>query len=132
MVNENFKDLFVGGALNDIFPHHRTDQFFEALYGGTEDGAFTIRMTYKEYDPAQKTLRFELQLHERPGKCLACNLTYGLPQVFSRHPVINLPGVVQEIEKLLNGKARCVEWSLGSTNPVSNKLHVIPLTVRLA
>jgi hypothetical protein len=132
MVNENFKDLFAGGALNDIFPSHRTDQFFEALYGGTEDGAFTIQITYKEYDSAQKTLRFELQLHERPGKCLACNLTYGLPQVFSRHPVINLPRVVQEIEKLLNGKARCVEWSLGSTNPVSNKLHVIPLTVRLA
>jgi hypothetical protein len=131
MATEDFNKLFHEGVLKEIFPDQKADQFFEALYGGTEDGAFSINLTFVDYDQATNALRFQLQLRERPGKCLACNLTYGLPRVFSRHPVINLQGVVREIEKLLNGKGRCLDWSLGNTNPVSNKLHIIPLTVRL-
>ena len=49
----------------------------------------------------------ELRLHERPNRCLACNLTQGLPQVFSRHPIINVKGIVKEIEKLLGAGHRC-------------------------
>ena len=68
-----------------LFPHDLADRFFEALYGDTEEGAYDIRLKFK--GQKQDRLEFEFQLKQRPGKCLACNLTYGLPNVFSRHPV---------------------------------------------
>ncbi|MCJ7615703.1 MAG: pancreas/duodenum homeobox protein 1, partial [Desulfobacterales bacterium] len=76
-------------------------------------------------------LQFELQLRPRPGRCLACNLTYGLPQVFSRHPAINLNGLFEEINDIVNGHARCTHWKLGRTKEVSSDLHIIPLIVFL-
>jgi hypothetical protein len=73
----------------------------------------------------------EIRLKERPGKCLACNLTYGLPQVFSRHPVINMKGLVHGIEQTLGNQLKCTGWSLDPTRAVSRHLHVIPLTLTL-
>jgi len=70
-------------------------------------------------------------LHERPGCCLVCNLTHGLPQVFSRHPVINIKGLVADIEEKLDGQARCVDWKLGSTVQQEKSLHAIPLQIQL-
>ncbi|MBI5603909.1 MAG: pancreas/duodenum homeobox protein 1 [Deltaproteobacteria bacterium] len=131
MEEKDFKALFTDQALQDIFPRQRADQFFEALYGDFEEGAYTIGLKFQRYDPAQKTLFFDLELEERPGKCLACNLTYGLPEVFSRHPIIDIKGVVKEIKKLLGDGVRCQEWTLGRTQPVSKNLHTIPLRVRL-
>jgi len=131
MEEKDFKTIFNGRILGDLFPDQRADQFFEALYGDIEEGAYTIRLKFEQYDGERRTLLFGLELKERPGKCLACNLTYGLPQVFARHPVINIKGIVQEIEKLLGDGINCREWSLGRTEPVSNKLHIIPLTIQL-
>ncbi len=79
--------------------------------------------------PESGRLHFDLQLKERPGKCLACNVTYGLPQVFTRHPVIDLKGVVREIETLLNGSAKCVELDVawhadGFKRPSRHSFHV--------
>jgi hypothetical protein len=88
-------------------------------------------LAFRGHDPGKRKLHFELQLRERAGKCLACNVTYGLPQVFSRHPVINLKGVVHEIETLLNGRTKCVDWTLHGTQAVSKELHIIPLTLTL-
>ena len=79
----------------------------------------------------ENRLEFELHLVQRAGKCLNCHLTYGLPKVFSRHPVINISGLVQNIDKLIDGFARCTDWQLGNTREVSNDLHVIPLTILL-
>jgi len=131
MNNPDFKALFTAEVMQQLLPHQRADQFFEALYGGLEDGAYDIRLVFKRHDPGRNSLEFELELQERPGKCLACNLTYGLPQVFSRHPVLNLKGVALEIEKTLQGRARCRSWSLGSTNPRTQTLHVIPFILTL-
>ena len=72
-----------------------------------------------------------LRLAQRPGKCITCSLTYGLPEVFTRHPIINIKGLVQNIEVLLDGRGRCVDWQLGSTQEISNDVHVIPLDIFL-
>ena len=123
--------LFTPDVLTSLFPAERADQFFDALFGDASEGAFDIRLAFKRHDAAAKTLFFELELHERPGKCLACNLTYGLPEVFSRHPLLNLKGLAAEIGTLI-GNATVKEWRLGTTQSVSKALHTIPLIINLA
>lgn len=121
--------LFSTKSLLEIFPKERANDFFEALFGDAEEGAYDIKLAYIGSDGS--TISMELQLLERPGRCLACNLTQGLPTVFSRHPVINIAGVVREIDKLLAGQARCLDWSLGYTKQNSKGVHAIPLTITL-
>ena len=127
----DYQALFTAEVMQQLLPLQRADRFFQALYGGVEEGAYDILLAFKRHDPELNSLEFELELRERPGKCLACNLTYGLPQVFSRHPELNLKGVALEIEKILQGKARCRSWSLGRTIPRSQTLHVIPFILTL-
>ena len=104
--------------------------FVDALFGDAEEGAYDIRLVFK--GQTANTLTFGLELHERPDRCLACNLTYGLPEAFSRHPIINVKGLAAEITALLGDKATCIDWKLGTTQTVSKKLHVIPLMISLA
>lgn len=127
---ENFSDIFSAETLRALFPAERADDFFEALLGDASEGAYDIRLAFK--NQAANTLNFELELHERPGCCLACNLTYGLPEVFGRHPVIDIKGLVARIDSLLAGRATCTGWKLGVTRTVSKSLHTIPLAVALA
>jgi len=131
MEEKDFQTLFSDEILKRLFPDNRANQFFEALYGDVSEGAYTIGLKFQKADPAAKTLFFNLELNQLPGKCLACNLTYGLPEVFSRHPIINIKGIVKEIESLLGDGGKCLDWKLGRTLPVSNKLHTIPLMIRL-
>ena len=126
---QDFETIFSPETLKEIFPEHLTDEFFEALLGDSREGAYNIRLGYA--GAKQDFLTFELQLHQRQGKCLACNLTYGLPTVFSRHPIINLSGLVSKIESLLTGKAAIKEWSLGRTQEISKTLHIIPLHIQI-
>ena len=123
--------IFTKDVVQALFPPERTHDFFEALLGDADDGAYDIALTFEGYDPAGQTLNFSLNLHERPGCCLACNLTQGLPEVFSRHPVINIKGLVQEIEKLLGGKMRCEDWRMGHTQQKGRSLHCIPLQIQV-
>ncbi|MBW1741692.1 MAG: pancreas/duodenum homeobox protein 1 [Deltaproteobacteria bacterium] len=129
MATENHNDMFTRDVLQKLFPPGRADQFFDALYGDATEGAFDIALEFKGH--SQNKLQFEFHLKQRPDKCLACHLTFGLPEIFSRHPIINTTGLVQEIEQLLNGRARCTNWQLGMTQVVSSELHVIPLTLFL-
>jgi len=122
--------IFTQETLRQLFPKERTNDFFEALFGDAEDGAYDIELDYG--GTSGQTLTMELKLHERPGCCLACNLTQGLPQVFSRHPVINVTGLVADIDKLLGDIANCEEWSLGYTEQRSKEMHVIPINITLA
>ncbi len=62
---------------------------------------------------------------------MACNLTYGLPQVFERHPVINLRGVVHAIEGRLKSIWKVVGWETGSTQVVDPRVNIIPVFIRL-
>ena len=37
-------DVFTPECLNDLFPPQRTDDFFDALFGDAEEGAYDIRL----------------------------------------------------------------------------------------
>lgn len=129
MSNEDFTQIFSEEVLGKLFPKDRTDNFFDALYGDISEGAYGISLKFCGQN--KDSLHFEFHLRERPGKCLACSVTYGLPQVFSRHPIINVKGIVEEINQLLGGRAKCADWRLGRTHEISRDLHVVPLAIRL-
>ncbi len=132
MNEATIKELLNDERLAAIFPAERSDQFFDALFGDAAEGSYDIKLSFTKYDPAAQTLQLGLELHERPGKCLACNLTRGLPEVFTRHPVINVKGVVAAIDQLLGEEAACKDWHLGTTRESSKALHIIPLIINLA
>lgn len=123
-------EIFTEDVLRELFPAQRTAAFFEALFGDAAEGAYDIALSFA--GQKDNALHFNLELHERPGRCLACNLTSGLPEVFSRHKVINLERLVAEVEKRLGGKAKCSGWKLGRTQQIKKSLHVIPLRITLA
>lgn len=121
--------LFTADTLQKLFPKERSDEFFDALFGDASEGSYDIELAYAGI--SGKELTMELKLHERPGCCLACNLTQGLPQVFSRHPIINVNGVVNEVDALLGDEANCQEWTLGHTEQRQKELHIIPIKITL-
>lgn len=122
-----YGEIFTDDKLQAMFPVERADDFFEALFGDAEEGSYDIALGYAgEYDNA---LNFELRLTQRPGKCLACNLTYGLPQVFSRHPIINVQGIADAVAEATGSGSAA--WQLGATKEVNSTLHVIPLLIEL-
>jgi len=123
-------DIFTPESLRTLFPPERSNEFFEALFGDAADGAYDISLAYR--GNTADTLSLEFLLRQRPGQCLVCSLTRGLPPVFSRHPVINVASLVQEIEKLAAGRIRCSSWRLGETIQESEALHRIPLTINIA
>lgn len=114
--------------LDHVFPPARTDAFFDALFDGTEDGAYDIRLRFEKQTPTELHLAFHLL--ERPGKCLVCNLTHGLPRVFARHPVLAVGQTVTDLCAKLGLEAS--SWNLSPTREVRRGLHVIPLVVKLA
>ena len=129
MGNVSFETLFTPDRLETLFPADRADRFFEALFGDAREGAYDIRLDYDGFQGDQ--LRFLFHLSERPGKCLSCSLTYGLPHVFSRHPVINVAGLVRDIDQLLNGSQRCGTWEIGRTIEFDRRNHAVPLTIAI-
>lgn len=129
MTNNSLRDLFSAETIEQIFPRNLADQFFDALYGDPSEGAYNIGLVFKEQK--DNSLIFEFQMTQRPGKCLRCNLTFGLPEVFSRHPVIDVQGLVQKIDGHLNERGKCIDWKLGRTREISNDLHVIPLVISI-
>lgn len=129
MQSSEMKDIFTDQALDELFPESRTNDFFEALFGEAEEGSYTIRLRFEE--AKGNTLKFLFELHQRPGKCLACNLTTGLPHVFTRHPVINAKGTAQALCDMLPESMACETWEVGPTRQYSSALHAIPLTITL-
>jgi hypothetical protein len=129
MDDKKLMEAFSPDTLARLFPPDRADSFFDALFGDADEGAFNIGLDYSGREG--NNLNFELQLSQRPGKCLACYLTRGIPDVFLRHPVIDIRGLVQEIGRLA-GSSGMPEWQLGETRQISKELHVVPLTVHLA
>ena len=127
MTTDKIKTVLTPENLAKIFPKEKTNDFFEALFGDADEGAYDIELAYREFDGS--TLIMDLLLHERPNCCLACNLTQGLPQVFSRHPVINITGIVRELDTLLGDNYICGDWSLGYTEQYTKSLHAIPIKI---
>lgn len=124
----NADQIFNPATLDEIFPPSITDAFFEAMFGDAEDGAYDIRLRFENQAPQE--LRFAFHLLQRPGMCLACNLTYGLPQVFTRHPLLAVGKLAQTLAGMIN--AEPASWSLGSTREMSRSLHVIPFIIKIA
>ncbi len=112
--------------LDTLFPAERTDEFFEALFGDPEDGAYDIKLVLSKQDPEKIELKYEL--HVREGECLACNLTSGLPPVFAKHPILAVQKTVEQIKDKLNWNK--ADFEIGQTNQFSEKLHFIPLTIK--
>lgn len=131
MTDDIYQEIFTDAILNDLFPSERANDFFEALYGDIDEGSYDISLAYEGLSSDQKSLRFLLNLSERPGKCLACHLTHGLPEVFSRHPIINVGGVVKKIDTQLGDRASCGEWHLDPTQTISRQLYAVPLVIEL-
>ena len=129
METKGFDKLFVPDVLKQLFPKDRSDQFFDALYGDVEEGAYDISLEF--IGSRGNRLEFMLRLTQRPGKCITCSLTYGLPEVFTRHPIINIKGLVQNIGALLDGSGQVADWQLGPTQEVSDVVHVIPFVINL-
>ncbi len=128
-MSSDYSPLFSDVILKKIFPEQKADQFFDAMFGDTTEGAYDISLKFKGCEKNQ--IIFEFHLIKREERCLTCQLTYGLPQVFTRHPIINVKGLVKDINNILGDKAECGEWKLGSTQAVSGSLHIIPLVVWL-
>ena len=129
-MSSNAAEIFTSEWTAAAFPPERTEDFFEALFGGAEDGAYDISLRYVESSGNSHLFSFDLT--QRPGKCLVCNLTYGLPQVFSRHPVVNIKGVAEKVASSLGKDPACATWKLGATQEHSPALHSIPFTVNVA
>lgn len=122
-----YGDIFTDEKLRALFPAGRTDDFFEALFGDAEEGSYDIELGYVGSE--DRDLDFEMRLVQRPGKCLACNLTYGLPEVFARHPIINVNGIADAVAQAAGVDS--ATWQLGATREQSRDLHVIPLRITL-
>ncbi len=112
-----------------VFPASRADEFFDALFGEAEEGAYDISLSFARQ--TGNTCEFFFNLSQRPGKCLACNLTYGLPQVFARHPILNVKGVAEAAASALGKNPASVKWELRATQEVSPALHRIPFIVAM-
>ena len=121
--------VFTPEWTQNAFPAQRADDFFEALFGGAEEGAYDISLRFVKASNDQYEFAFDLT--QRPGKCLACNLTYGLPQVFARHPVINAKGVAEAAAKAVGKDPAQVKWQLLTTREVSSSLHSIPFVLNM-
>jgi hypothetical protein len=115
--------------MKKLFPEQKTAQFFEALFGDPEEGAYDIELRFREM--YNNTLEFEFLLIAKPGRCLACSRTYGLPRVFLKHPVINIEELIKKIDEMINGYGKCKEWKLGPTRIISPELHSIPLIISI-
>ena len=124
---ETLHSIFSQEKLDGIFPPDRSNEFFDALFGDPDEGAYDIRLAFDRAE--NNRLHFNFELHQRPGKCLACNLTHGLPKVFERHPIINVRGLVAQIEGLMNHHGRCSGWKLGRSYEISRQLHAVPLVI---
>lgn len=115
--------------LDEIFPPDRADAFFDAIYGGAEDGAYDIALVCQGVKDNVADLAFELR--RREGHCLKCSLTYGLPNVFQRHPLLNVAGVAKAVAEKL-GWQGAPEWELMPVEEISDDLHIIPLRLEKA
>jgi len=129
MPSDKYTSVFTTDVLDKLLPPARSNEFFEALFGDASEGAYDISLKFE--GQKERCLHFALQLNQRPGQCLVCSLTQGLPAVFSRHPIINLAGIAKEVGKLIGHDKDEINWRLESTRQHSSALHTIPFIIEL-
>lgn len=119
-------ETLTSARLEKLFPASRADEFFDAIYGGAEEGAYDIALVSKEITDKRAEMAFELK--KREGHCLKCSLTYGLPEVFKRHPILNVGALARDIGEIL-GWGTDVAWQLYPVREINDDLHVIPFVI---
>ncbi|MFP4236198.1 MAG: pancreas/duodenum homeobox protein 1 [Desulfonatronovibrio sp.] len=119
--------IFTREKMESLFPIEKSNAFFEALYGGSEESHFDIQLEFQGTE--ENNLIFLFNLVQRPGGCLSCSMTYGLPNVLARHPVINISGLVHDIASALGIDPAETSWTLGNTRQESSEMHRIPLVI---
>ncbi len=55
MLHTNINDIFTKKVLQELLPAQRSDEFFEALYGDADEGAYDISLACKNYDTASES-----------------------------------------------------------------------------
>jgi hypothetical protein len=50
---KNYRTLFSQDKLDSLLPLERSNQFFEALFGDSDEGAYDIRLVFKEISPTR-------------------------------------------------------------------------------
>lgn len=120
-------EIFTVEWTSKVFPPERTDEFFDALFGDPEEGAYNIELAFIGQDGDM--LEFAFKLHQRGSQCLACNLTHGLPKVFERHPIINTAEVARQVAEAAGRGLQ--SWKLGFTEEHSKAMHSVPLYIFL-
>ncbi len=128
MSPNDYSKIFTDKVLDELLPPNRSDDFFEALFGDASEGAYDISLKFEAQ--TADSLHFALHLNQRQDKCLVCSLTRGLPDVFSRHPIINLAGIAKEVGKLIEHDKE-ISWRLAPTRQHSSALHTIPFIIEL-
>lgn len=128
---EQIKKMMDDAFLASLFPPGRDNEFFDALYGGSEDGAFDIRLVFQGVNEARDEIILAYKLTERPGKCMACSLTTGLPPVFRRHPMINIKGIAEKVAERIGDGWQLKDCDVGHTTPYAPKVNIIPLFIRV-
>ena len=126
--NQNISQKFSQEILDKIFPTEKTDAFFEAMLGDSSEGAYDIRLIFQGIK--DNSLHFAFELTQRPEKCLACSVTYGLPQVFKKHRIIDTENIVKQIQTII-GNANVLSWEIQPTLPIERNLHLVPLHIAL-
>ncbi len=131
-LNQNqVKTLLDDDFLASLFPPGRDNEFFDALYGGSEDGAFDISLIFYGVREQTDEIILAYKLTERPGKCMACSLTTGLPPVFRRHPIINVAGTAEKLAERIGDGWTLKDYDIGQTAPYAPKINIIPFFIRL-
>lgn len=120
-------DVFTSECPNDLFPIQRTNDLFGVLSGDAEEEACDIRLVVDPEEGDDGELHFYFELRQYTGRCLVCNLTYSLPQVFGRHPIINLKGLVSDIASHAGWEPGDVRWHAGTMGSLSGVLYRTPL-----
>jgi len=126
--NQNIAQKFPQDVLDRIFPPEKTNAFFEAMLGDASEGAYDIRLIFQEIK--ENRVMFAFELTQRPDKCLACSVTYGLPQVFKKHRIIDTENIVNQIQGIL-GHVKIVSWEIQPTRPIEQNVHLVPLHITL-
>ena len=126
MAQAALNQVFTQDYLDTLLPAQLSDQFFDALYGDASEGAYDIKLEFISANDKRIVLAFNLT--QRPGKCLVCSLTYGLPTVFSRHPLVNINGMVAN---MVAKGVKIKDWRLGETEEQNSTYHTIPFYLNL-
>jgi hypothetical protein len=125
---QDITQIFSQKILDQIFPPEKTNAFFEAMLGDASEGAYDIRLVFQGVK--ENIIQFAFELTQRPGKCLVCSVTYGLPQVFKKHRIINTENIVNQIMTII-GNANVISWELRPTLQIEQDVHLVPLHITL-